>query len=58
MSNKLTGYSSGQFVGFRMTSPGLYHGFVIPWSEVPFQLRQDWKAAGIVTAGGRLLDHS
>lgn len=57
-SEKLTGWSSGQFVEFQETLPNLYHGYVIPWRGVPQPVRKAWQEAGIVTAGGRFIGQS
>jgi hypothetical protein len=52
-SNGRFGYSEGQFVKFQQTSDGVFHGYQIPWAEVPQNIRQLWQAEGVVTAGGR-----
>ena len=52
-SNGRFGYSEGQFVEFKQTSDGVFHGYQVPWEKVPEDIQQLWRAEGVVTAGGR-----
>ncbi len=40
-------------MALKKTTDGVFHGFQIPWAEVPRQIQQLWRAQGVVTAGGR-----